>query len=318
MSRERSARWLYRLHLGVAALGAGLVAGTIVVVVAGVDLRLPSSESIVAACGRGLSALRPGAVLVLALGVLALSSVVRGARSAWRQLAASRRYMDRLPISEAAVSVDEARCQVIETSRVLALCAGYLRPRVYVSRGAVEELSRDELRAVVGHELHHVRRRDPLLLLLARSLADAMFFVPLLRRTGERCAALGELAADEAAVRRLDGERPPLASALLKFSAPADHPASVAGIAPERVDHLMGDPGAGRWQLPRSRAHGSGVVLAALAGLLAASAEGLLAVDLDLPTLVTAACMVAMIGGPVALALGAVMMSRHALRARAG
>lgn len=316
MSRERSASRLYRLHLGLAGLGALLVAGTIVSAAAGVDPSLPALASVAAACDRWLSAGGPGAVLALALGALALASLVLGMRSARRQLAADRRYLAGLPISDQAIAVEGTSCRVIEMSDPQAFCAGYLRPQVYLSRGAVEHLNREEMRAVVGHELHHARRRDPLRLLLARSLADGLFFIPLLRRSSERYAALGELAADEAAVRRLGGRRPPLASALLKLSPRRPQPASVVGIAPERVDHLMGDPDAGRWQLPRSLASRSVLVLLALAGLLVATAHGVLVANLDVPILLAAGCMVAMIAGPIALAVGTVVISRRALRAR--
>jgi hypothetical protein len=314
MSRERSASRLYRLHLGLGALTAALVAGLIVSIVAAVDFGLPSPGSIAAACDRWLSAGGPGAVLVLSAFGVALTSLVLGLRSAHRQVAATRRFLSGLPVSARTVAVDGARCRLVESPVPEAFCAGHLRPHVYVSRGAVEKLSPVELGAVVTHELHHVRRRDPLRLLLARSLADGLFFIPLLRRTSERYAALGELAADEATVRRL-GARAPLASALLQFSERAE-PAPIVRIAPERVDHLMGDPEAGRWRLPRTLAGRSALALIGLVGLLAATAHGLFVANLDLPILLSAACMIAMIGAPVVLAAATVLISRRALRGR--
>jgi hypothetical protein len=315
MSRERSANRLYGLHLGLAALGAALALGTAAFVVARVDPSLPAPGSVAAACDRWLSAGGPAAMLALAVGALALASLWRGLRSARRQLRASRRYLRTLSISGEEVAVDGTACRVIETERREAFCAGYLYPRVFVSRGVLSELSAEELRAVVTHERHHVDRRDPLRLLVARSLADGLFFVPLLRCSGERCATLGELAADEAVVKRLEG-RGALASALLKFSAPGAQPATVAGIAAERVDNLMGDPAAGRWHLPRLLAGSSAVALLGFAALFGAAAHGLFMANLDLPILLSAGCMAAMIGGPIALAVGALVLSRRTLRAR--
>jgi hypothetical protein len=315
MSRERSAGRLYRLHLGLGALAAALVAGVTVSIVAAVDFGLPSPGSIAAACDRWLSAGGPAAVLVLGAFAVALASLGLGARSALRQMAASRRFLSSLPTSGRTITLEGGSCRLIEARAPEAFCAGYLRPQVYLSRGALEQLSPAELRAVVAHELHHVRRRDPLRLLLARSLADGLFFIPLLRRTSERYADLGELAADEAAVRRL-GTRAPLASALLQLSGPPAEPAPVVGIAPERVDHLMGDPEAGRWRIPRAPAGRSALALMGLAGLLAATAHGLFVTDLDMPILLSAGCMIAMVGGPMALAATAVLISRRALRAR--
>ncbi|MGH2993168.1 MAG: M56 family metallopeptidase [Solirubrobacterales bacterium] len=316
MSPERSARRLYRLHVSIAGVGGALVAGTIAFLATGADSGLPSPATVAAACDRWLFAGGPGALAALALGALALVSLGLGARSGWRQLIASRRYLAGLPVSDHRIAIGGTSCPLVETAVPNAFCAGYLRPQVYLSRGALDRLSHDELRAVVGHELHHAGRRDPLRLLLARSLADGLFFIPLLRRSSERYAALGELAADDAAVRHVEGRRPPLASALLKLSPPGARPASVLGIAPERVDHLVGEPGAGGWRLPRALAGRSALVLLGLASLLAASAHGLLVANLELPVLLTAGCMAAMIGGPLALALGMIVVSRRALRAR--
>ena len=314
MSPQRSASRLYRLHLGLAGLGAALLAGAIAIVVTAIDFALPSPASVAAACDRWLASGGVGALVTLAVAALVLVTLLLALRSGRRQLVASRRYLEANPISDHVV-VDGTECRVVETPVPQAFCAGYLRPRVYLSRGAVESLSDDELRAVVTHELHHVGRRDPLRLLLARALADGLFFIPLLRRSSERYAALGELAADEAAVRRLGG-RGALASALLRFSGSDGERAPVVGIAPERVDHLMGDPGVGRWELPAALAGRSAVVVLGLAGLLAALSHAAFFANVDLPILLAAGCMVAMVGGPVVLALGAVLISRRALRSR--
>jgi hypothetical protein len=174
-------------------------------------------------------------------------------------------------------------------------------------------LSEAELHAVVDHEHHHLRRHDPLRLLLARALADALFFIPLFRRTAERYEALGELAADEEAVSRAPG-RSALASALLKFDDAKTRGATVVGIAAEHVDHLMGDPDARRWSLPGSSARWGTLALLALGGLFVLSWQ--LDATAQLAPLVAAGCMALMVGGPIALAIGAVLLSRRALRVR--
>src|SRR5439155_1600125 len=90
------------------------------------------------------------------------------------------------------------------------------------------------------------RLTAPAIIAAARGLCDALFFLPVLRRLTERYCALAELSADEAAVSSLDGDAAPLASAMLTFGEAADP--AVVGIAPERVDHLLGrSPG---WGLP--------------------------------------------------------------------
>jgi hypothetical protein len=201
---------------------------------------------------------------------------------------------------------------LVESQRPKAFCAGYLRPRIYLSRGALEQLSEAELGAVLAHERLHVRRRDPVRLLVARALADALFFIPVLRRTAERYEVLGELAADEEAVT-LAANRGALASALLKFDEGANEPAPVVGIAPERVDHLVGDPSATRWQLGTVAGWGA-LALLALGGLFLLSWQ--IEAAAEVPLLVAAGCMTLMVGGPIAVAIGALLLSRRALRVR--
>ena len=81
-----------------------------------------------------------------------------------------------------------------------AFCAGLLRPRVYVSTGAVALLDDAALSAVLAHERQHARRHDPLRLAVGRVLARALFFLPELGDLVERQQALAELSADESAV----------------------------------------------------------------------------------------------------------------------
>jgi Zn-dependent protease with chaperone function len=120
---------------------------------------------------------------------------------------------------------------VVRDRRALAFCAGPLRPALYVSDTALARLRGPELRAVIEHEAHHARRRDPLRQLAAQTAADAFGFLPPLRGLARSTAALADLAADDAAVTAV-GSRAPLAAALLALEEPA----------PERVDHLLGRP----------------------------------------------------------------------------
>jgi len=308
----RAARTLYALHLGVAALAVGLLGSAATVVLSASDLSLPSTAEISKACGNWLSSGGPAAVLALLPTGLAISVVYLAVRSALRHVRVGRAYVTGLPCGET-TTVDEVACRPVEIAEPLSFCAGYLRPQIYLSRGLIERLSGDELRAVVAHERHHLRRRDPLRRLLARALADGLFFIPVLERTSERHTALGELAADQAAVAAFEDRRP-LAGALLKLSEHEPAPAPVAGIDPERVDSLLGDPEAGRWRLPKTMAGWSALALLTLAALLVVAS--LVQPGLDWPVVLAAGCMAGMIGSPLVLGGTAVVVSQRARRAR--
>ena len=137
------------------------------------------------------------------------------------------------------------------------------------------------------------------------SEVDGLFFAPALRRLADRYGALAELAADQAAVRIHRDDPGPLASALLAFES-ADP--AVVGIAPERVDHLLGD--APRWNLPVALgAWGLMVIggVAALAVLVEAAAQA----PVNVPLLVAQSCMVVLIAVPMFIAAGGMLGRRR-------
>lgn len=311
----RGAGRLYVLHLTLATVTGLLLVAAAAMIVARQSLTVPSSQAISNACNDWIGAGGPASLVGLSIAVLALAALGLGLRSVGRQVRATRRYLAALKPSAATFEVDGVHCHLIGSSEPHAFCAGYLRPRVYLSRGTRDELDPDELRAVLAHESHHARRRDPLRLLAARALADSLFFIPILRRSSERYATLGELAADEAAVAA-SGGRGPLASALLKFSESPSRPTAVVALAPERVDHLMGDPEVTRWRLPASPMARSLLALAALAAASFSIWHGLLDPNLQAPLLLAAACTGLMICGPATLAIAALLLSGHALRRR--
>jgi hypothetical protein len=227
-----------------------------------------------------------GAVVVAVLAALGLVVLIAAARAGVREVRADRRFRRAMthrgsPSGHPVVIIDSDRPQ--------AFCAGLLHPRVYVSRGALELLSADELSAVLAHERHHARRRDPLRLACARVLADALFFLPPLRRLGEQQTSLSEMAADDAAVIAAAGDPAALASAMLRFS--ESSPAGAPGIAPERIDHLVGE-GVG-WRFPVALVLVVGFCLAALvltAVLAAETASG--SATLAVPLVSSQPCVV--------------------------
>ncbi len=128
-----------------------------------------------------------------------------------------------------------------------AFCAGLLRPRVYVTRGAATALAPDELDAVLVHEQAHARRRDPLRGLLRHAAADVLFFVPVTSWWAARRREHAELRADSAAIHQVGA--PALAGALLSATGSGVPVTAAAfdGTTAARVAALTGE------QIPRRR-----------------------------------------------------------------
>jgi Zn-dependent protease with chaperone function len=100
----------------------------------------------------------------------------------------------------------------VASDRAFAFCGGYWQPRVWVSAGLLAHLDEEELAAVLRHEAHHLRQRDPLRLLVVRTLREVLFFLPVVRYLSGCYEVEQEISADRAA-----GEMLPLASALHKL-----------------------------------------------------------------------------------------------------
>ena len=92
--------------------------------------------------------------------------------------------------------------------------AGAVREIVADRRFASALLDEPALGAVLEHERHHARRRDPLRLAAGRVAARALFFVPGLRELVHRQQSLAELSADERAIAAAPGNRSALAGQL--------------------------------------------------------------------------------------------------------
>jgi hypothetical protein len=245
-------------------------------------------------------------VLLAALGSLVTARAVTGAV---RELRASRRF-HRLIAREQPQALHGVL--LIADPHPRAFCAGLIRPRVYLSTGAIAVLDDAALSAVLAHERHHARRRDPLRLATGRVLAQALFFLPELGDLVDRQQALAELSADESAVNAVPANRSALARAMLSFS---DAPASggSAGIDLARVDYLLGDPPS--WRFPAILCLAAASVLAllvAVAVLAGRVASG--SATLALPFLSHQPCIVVLAALPAVLG---VLAANHTRRLQA-
>jgi len=305
----RSARNLYRLNLSLAALGALAAAAGIAVALHRVQFSFGSLSLWLRDCDRFLLPhLTPDRLAVLALGLLGTFALGRAVRSAVGQIRATRRLVQRVPILGER-DIAQHRVRVLAGTRPQAFCTGYSRPRIYISHIALERLSEVQRVAVLAHEAHHARRRDPLRQAVLTVLADSLFFLPGLRRLERRYRELAELAADEAAVSAVETASV-LAAALLQFDDGGTP--GTGGVAAERVDHLLG--GRPRWGVPVSML---AATFLTASGLLALTllVWSAVSVRTNLGTVAMQGCMIAMVVAPVLVLVGLAIVGRRRLSA---
>lgn len=199
--------------LAYAALGAAALA-----LVSLIAYRAVSGQTEALLAGHDL---RPAVAFLAPVGLGALL----GWRSLRRQTGATRDLAARVGelrvpqppdvvLAARRVGMSRRRVDVVRAAEPFSFAYGLVAPRVVVSTGLVDAVSREELDAVLEHERYHVRNLDPLKVLLARVLPSALFFLPALHDLRKRYAAGREIAADRRALE-IHGRRA-LAGALLK------------------------------------------------------------------------------------------------------
>lgn len=253
-----------------------------------------------------------GAVVVVALALLGGIVAAIALCAIGSELRAARRLARRLDQLD---PTPRDGVFVIDDQRPEAFCAGLLRPRVYLTTGALARLDAPALDAVLAHEREHARRRDPLRLATSRVIARSLFFMPAIRELGRGQTMLAEVSADERAVNAAAGGRSAVARAMLSFS-DASEAGGSAGVDPARVDYLLGEAPA--WQFPAlmcAAALALLAIVATLAILVGREAAG--SATLDPPFLSAQPCIVMLALVPFAAGLVAVRAGR-ALRRSGG
>ncbi len=93
------------------------------------------------------------------------------------------------------------KVHLLDSEVPLCFCAGFISPRIYISRGMVKKLVPQELEALLIHEKRHLENYDPLKILLGRLVAVALFFIPVLRDILKHYLIDKEIAADRSAIQ---------------------------------------------------------------------------------------------------------------------
>lgn len=176
----------------------------------------------------GLAAVTLAAALCVAAVVAVTWSVVHEAMRSYRlgRMLASRGSFASARVQAAAAEKGLDRVHIVDDPEAYAFTRGLLRPRVYLSRGLVSALTRNELRAVIAHEAFHAHHRHPLQSTVAGLLERALFFVPTFKDVLGHLAVVREVRADDAA-----GDRRAIASALARLAAPSSRAHGLYGVA---------------------------------------------------------------------------------------
>ena len=201
----------------------------------------------------------------LIIPAIFLLIAIRGSSSLMQQFRATSRMTHFFfPLQEA----PPARLQVLLAAHKLAaenvvfldlpvahaFCLGFWRPRIWLTAGLVNLLTDEELATVLAHEAYHCRQRDPLRLLIGRTLKSAFFFLPLVGQLATAAELQQEVAADQAAITHLGNDLPLLCTIqkLLKLGPGAKLPSAVYSpfnVTEARLRRLIYPPQPFSWRI---------------------------------------------------------------------
>jgi hypothetical protein len=210
------------LVLGGLSVYAGLVMTTLPPL-----LHLVQLEGLVGICDPVVHELMIGGTFVGWVAAILAAGMTVGAMVAVRR---SRRALARARVEPwwgEHSDVDGYELVVIPTPTLVALGVPGPRPQVVVSQGLVAELDPPRLRAVVAHEVAHLRLHHRIYLVAIAMVEHTVGALPVIRRSTAAIRATLEVWADEEALHSDRVTERSLRSALL----------TVAGHGDEQGDH---------------------------------------------------------------------------------
>lgn len=248
---EARSRWLLFASLAASGFVAVQMAMFVLKVVFGIRLPFVLFDYCIAwfhYIGFPISLPLMSAVIVSTLFVC-LRQAIREADFCWRFGRMLRKTADRRRSVRYArrYGFAERELTVIREAAPVAMTVGFVRPRIVLSTGLLRMLEPAELAAVVAHERHHLRRRDPLALFALSTIRAALWYVPLIGWAADKYRTTVEVLADRHAIAA-SGSAKDLGSALLKLlkqSGTFEMPAASASFADASVNvriRLLLDP----------------------------------------------------------------------------
>ncbi|MEU1596029.1 M56 family metallopeptidase [Streptomyces sp. NPDC005708] len=207
------ARWAHRAPTAAVFAWQGLMATFVITVALSVHHLVPNEHHVherlfglLSICGLDASAPagRAPSAIGDALGIAAPAVVgllPAGwlIRCVWRARRARGRQLDMLAlVGEPAHGYDAT---VVDYDVPAVYCLSGRPSRVVVTRGALDVLSEEEMRAVLEHERAHIVGRHHLLHVLAEAFSRAFPGLPLARHAKEQTYLMLEMIADDRALR---------------------------------------------------------------------------------------------------------------------
>ncbi|MEW2401250.1 M56 family metallopeptidase [Streptomyces sp. NPDC046862] len=207
------ARWAHRAPaLAVAAWQALMTTFVVATALAVYHLAIAGKHvhdgfvGLLTACGlitgapaRGATPTLSDILALVAPAVIVLLPLGWFVRCAWRAHRARRRHLDLLTL--VGEPAPEYGATVVDHDTPAVYCLPGRFRRVVVTRGALDALSEEQLRAVLEHERAHIHGRHDLLRLWADAFSRAFPGLPLSRHAREQTALLVEMIADDRALR---------------------------------------------------------------------------------------------------------------------
>lgn len=171
----------------------------------------------------------PLAVFGAVLGGLAASGIISAVVWKYGNASVLRKFAPRNPAESESwlqdyvgllakfEGVREIRVGIVDTAVSLAMAVGGKHRTILVSTGLLTLLERDELEAVVAHELMHLKHHDSEFKVVSRVLSRILFFDPFSKFFDPAVHREREYLADEMGARS-SGKPATLASALMKIA----------------------------------------------------------------------------------------------------
>lgn len=101
---------------------------------------------------------------------------------------------------------ESLRIEVVSEPKLMAMTIGFWKPRIILSSGMMNRFSKDELGAIVYHELYHYKHRHPLQHFVLTIIAECLAFLPIVKGLVQYYKVWMELLADRYAIYRAGSE----------------------------------------------------------------------------------------------------------------